>query len=407
MWRYNKKKLQKGGWKHLLNEILSIADEIKDEIIKDRRYIHENAETGFKLSNTTKHVKKRLKDMGYEPCEICESGIVTHLYEEEKERCVILRADMDAITMTEKSCLPFAAKNGNMHSCGHDMHTAMLLGACKILKRLSDRIEGNVKIVFQPDEEGLSGAKEMISKGVLEKFSPRAAFSVHVHSGTTSGDIIYKDGPFMASCKGFRIIVKGKSCHGSNHKDGVDAINVASLIYSAIKSLGQGINEDEALISIGRFHGGENPNVISGEAVLEGTIRSFDGDLSEKIFNGIERISAFLASYFGARTQVEQISSAPIFYADKSNNKIIADTLKKILGKEKIHKVENKSMGAEDFAYYSKHIPSSYFILGAGSREEDTRYGEPMHSDKVVFNEDILPLGSAIYALAAMSMLNK
>ncbi len=394
---------------HVLNEILSIAEEIKDEIIEDRRYIHENAETGFDLSNTTKYVKKRLKDIGYEPYEICESGIVALLSEEEKEKCVILRADMDAIKMQEKSNLPFAAKNGNMHSCGHDMHTAMLLGAAKILKRLSDKIDGNVKIVFQPDEEGLSGAKEMISKGVLEKNSPKAAFSIHVHSGTPSGHIIYKDGPFMASCIEFRIKVYGKSCHGSNRYEGVDAINVASLIYSAVKSLGEAINENEnkASISIGKFHGGENPNVISGEALLEGTIRSFDEDLSEKIFNGIEMISSFLASYSGAMAQVEKISSTPVFYGDKENNKIILDALEKVFGKDKIKKDDNKTMGAEDFAYYSKYIPSSYFILGGGSKEENALYGEPMHSEKVIFNEDILPLGSAIYALAAISMLKK
>lgn len=242
----------------------------------------------------------KLREFGYDPQEICESGIVATINGNKPGKTFLLRADMDALPMAEATACDFKSMNGYMHSCGHDMHTAMLLGAARLLKQNEDLIEGCVKLVFQPDEEGFTGAKSMIKAGVLENPKVDAAMAMHVHSGTPSNMILCGLGTSIAGCNRFRIVVKGKGCHGAMPEMGVDPINIAAHIYLAL----QGIITREisatpsAVVTIGKFVGGEAANIIPGEVIMEGTIRSLDKEIGEFIFNRMNDIVTSTAKMF-------------------------------------------------------------------------------------------------------------
>ena len=198
-----------------MNDFIRQAQEIKNDLITYRRTMHNNPEVGAELPQTKAYVMNKLREFGYEPKEICESGIVATIEGNKPGKTFLLRADMDALPMVEATECDFKSTNGCMHSCGHDMHTAMLLGAARLLKQNQDKIEGTVKLAFQPDEEGFTGAKKMIKAGVLENPKVDAAMAMHVHSGTPSNVVLYGLGTSIAGCNRFRIVVNGRGCHGA------------------------------------------------------------------------------------------------------------------------------------------------------------------------------------------------
>ena len=192
-------------------EILAEAEALRETIISDRRALHAAPEAGADLPRTREYVAGRLREMGYEPKELA-GGITAEITGSDTGNCVLLRADMDALCVTEQTDLPFRSQNGCMHACGHDMHTAMLLGAAKLLRGHQSKLNGTVKLVFQPDEEGFTGAKAMLAAGVLREPAPQAGFALHVHSGTPSGLVLCGEGTFMAGCTLFRVTVHGTGC---------------------------------------------------------------------------------------------------------------------------------------------------------------------------------------------------
>ncbi len=388
-------------------DILNEAKEIKNEIIEYRRELHRYPEVGARLPKTKEFVKMRLCEMGYEPQEICESGIVATISGKLQGRCIMLRADMDALNIEEKTNLSFKSENQNMHACGHDMHTAMLLGTAKILARHKSDLCGTVKLVFQPDEEGFKGAKTMIEAGVLENPKPEAALALHVHSGTPTGVVICGKGIVMSDCRIFRIVIRGKECHGAMPENGIDAINIAAHIFIALGEIQtREIDAKEpSVITIGKFQGGSAPNVITDNVVIEGTIRSFDNELSKKIFERIGEISKNIAAAFRGSAVISEVSSTPRLVNDEVLTEKISGFISQMLGSDKIVHINEGGMGSEDFAAYSEKIPSTYLIIGAGAKEEKPEFGQPMHNEGVVFNEDVLPIGAAIYANSAMKWL--
>ena len=201
-------------------QVLASAERIREDIVRDRRTLHAAPEVGTDLPNTVACVKKRLLEMGYQPRELA-GGVVAEITGTETGRCLLLRADMDALCVTEQTGLDFASANGCMHACGHDMHAAMLLGAAQLLQEYRTQLQGTIKLVFQPDEEGFTGAKAMLSAGVLKDPAPQAGFALHVNSGTPSGLVLCGRGTFMAGCTLFRITVNGVGCHGAMPEKGV------------------------------------------------------------------------------------------------------------------------------------------------------------------------------------------
>ena len=277
--------------------LLAEAIEMKDEIVENRRTIHRTPEVGAHLPQTVQFVEEKLRLLGYEPREL-GGGVVAELTGEDMGRCILLRADMDALKVKEKTDLPFRSENGSMHACGHDMHAAMLLGAARLLKAHQSELKGTVKLVFQPDEEGFTGAKAMLKAGVLEAPEPQAAMALHVNSGTPSGLVLCGKGTFMAGCTLFRITVKGVGCHGAMPETGVDPINIAAHIYLALQEITarELPAKTPAIVTMGKFSAGHAPNIIPQEAVIEGTIRTFDRDVTALILRRIGEIALVPAS---------------------------------------------------------------------------------------------------------------
>lgn len=390
-----------------MNKIMSQAKLIYDDLITIRRTIHSNPEVGAKLPKTKVYVIDKLKEFGYEPQEICESGVVATISGKNPGKTFLLRADMDALPVVEATECDFKSTNGSMHACGHDMHTAMLLGAAKLLRENQDDIEGTVKLVFQPDEEGFTGAKKMLAAGVLENPHVDAAMAMHVHSGTPSNMVLCGLGTSIAGCNRFRIVVKGTGCHGAMPELGVDPINIAAHIYISLQELiAREIPATKAaVVTIGKFVGGEAPNIIPREVIMEGTIRSLDKEIGEFIFNRINDITVNTAKMFRGEAELIELSSVPPLTNNTDLAKEITSYVKDLIGENLVNLFEGGGMGSEDFASYSYEVPSVYMMLGAGTKQENLLYGEPMHNEKVVFNEEILATGSAIHAYSAIMWL--
>ena len=393
----------------LPEQILESARALENEIIDMRRTIHQNPETGKNLPRTKAFVMKKLKEFGYEPKEICESGIVAEITGPNPGKVFLLRADMDGLIIQEKAGVSFRSENGRMHACGHDMHTAMLLGAARLLKQYQDQIKGTVKLVFQPDEEGFTGAKSMLAAGVLENPKVDAGMALHVNSGTPTGMVLCGSGTCMAGCTLFRIHVKGTGCHGAMPETGVDPLNIAAHIYLALQEITSreiGAREP-AVVTIGRFSGGDAPNIIHQEVVMEGTIRTMDRDLSAHILTRISEIATGTAALFRGEASVTEIASAPPLKNDPDMIEELAGYVRKLTDEKKVIVFREGGMGSEDFASYTYEIPCAYLLLGAGTAQEDPLYGKPMHNECVVFNEAILPLGAAMHTWCAIRWLKE
>ncbi|CEO32395.1 M20 metallopeptidase family protein [Paraclostridium sordellii] len=390
-----------------MENFIKQAKLIKEDLLNYRRTIHSNPEVGDKLPKTKAFVMDKLREFGYEPIEICESGIVANIEGNKSSKTFLLRADMDALPMKEDTNCDFKSNNGCMHSCGHDMHTAMLLGAAKLLKQNQDQIEGTVKLVFQPDEEGFTGAKKMINAGVLENPKVNAAMAMHVHSGTPSNVVLYGLGTSIAGCNRFRIVVKGIGCHGAMPETGIDPINIAAHIYLSLQEITSREipSTKPAVLTIGKFVGGDAPNIIPKEVIMEGTIRSLDKELGQFIFNRVNDIVKSTAKMFRGEAELIELSSVPPLANDTNLAKELGSYVKDLVGEKGVVEFEGGGMGSEDFASYSYEVPSVYFMLGAGTKQENPLYGEPMHNNKVVFNEDIMVTGAAMHAYCAIKWL--
>ena len=385
---------------------LKEAKDIKEQIAAYRRKLHACAETGFDLPKTTAFVTDVLKDLGLEAQKVGRSGITATIGT--GTPVILLRADMDALPIREETGLAFASKNGNMHACGHDMHTAMLLGAATLLCRHRQVLKGCVKLVFQPAEELLEGAADMLAHGLVEDAGPCFALMLHVMSNTgmKPGTVVIPNAGVSAPAADmFRITVRGKACHGAMPHTGADPINTAAHILLALQSIStreMGISEAHAL-TIGSFRAGEAPNAIPGEAVLQGSVRSYDGSTQLQLRKRIEEIAKATANGFRTTAQVSWLSGCPPLL----NNRELVDAAKSILpqaiGREQVisadslHGGGGRSVGSEDFAYISQRIPSLMLAVAAGGEH-------PLHHSSLVFDEAALPCGAAVYAAFAAAV---
>ncbi|MBE6542626.1 MAG: amidohydrolase [Ruminococcaceae bacterium] len=387
--------------------VLKEAEKIQNYLVDIRRKLHASAELGFELHKTTEIVKNELISMGITPTDCGRQGIIAFIGREESEEIILLRADMDALEITEETGLSYASENGCMHACGHDMHTAMLIGAAKILKTHENELSCGVKLMFQPAEEILLGAEDMINNGVLS--SPNVTMAVMIHTMT---GIPYKTGSLIVSPKGvsapsadyFEVYVKGVSAHGSSPHLGVNALTAASQIVLNLPLIcSQEIGmTDRAVLAVCALSSGSANNIIPDRAVIKGNMRTFDERLREYIKNRIVEVSENAAKLYRGEAKVKLSAGCPTLINDSN----IVDMTDQILHHEFSDKMIphdqlNKSGGAsvagsEDFAYISHKVPSVMIAVAAGNSTEG--YIHSLHNPKTMFDERALSVGAAVYA---------
>lgn len=395
--------------------LLNDARALEAQCISDRRHLHAHAETGFDLNETFDYVWKQLCEIGLEPHACGRRGIVCTLGKPGKT--FLLRADMDALPIREETALPFACPTGTMHACGHDMHTAMLLTAARLLKAREADLHGTVKLMFQPAEESLEGAQDMIDGGVLENPSVDAAMMFHVMTGQSipvGTVIVSAPGVSAPTASMFSIRVQGKGSHGAMPNAGVDPINVAAHIVLALQEINArelALSENAAL-TIGMLQAGATANVIPDTALLRGNCRAYSDETMAHIRRRIEEISIKTAEAFRAQAEVHFDSGCPTLVNDAALGGFVQKCLQELLGPEKVYSAAeiagsslSRSSGSEDFACISHHVPSVMLALAAG--HPDGGHVHPVHHPKASFDESALVSGSAAFAWIAMRYLKE
>lgn len=389
------------------NDYKALAYKMKEEILENRRALHRFAETGFDLEKTTAFVEEKLRSYGLSPRRVGRAGLVCMVGKGEG-KTLLLRADMDALPMKEESGLPFAAENGNCHSCGHDCHTAMLLGAAKLLKEREDSLNGQVKLMFQPAEELLAGAQDMLENGLLENPAVDAAMGMHIMVGhEMSGEpgmVTYKRGCATYSGDCMKITVLGKNAHGSTTYKGVDAINIASYIVLALQEIlaREVPMEQKSTILVGTIHGGSSCNTMSGECVMEVSVRADSREAREFLKTRVREMSQQTALAYRGEALVEEVYGMPSLYNDLAVTDAMTAYAAEIVGEGMVEELTEMS-GTEDFTMVADRVPSTYLNLGAGSPDGGHVCG--MHHPAMVVDEDVLPLGTALYCHCAERFL--
>ena len=417
---HNKKK-KKEGMIVQAQQIRKEASEIKEKIIENRRFLHAHAETGFALEQTVDYVKNELTAMGYDVKPCGRAGLIALAGGKKPGKVFLLRADMDALPIEEQSGVEFASTNGCMHACGHDMHTAMLLGAARILKQHEDEINGTIKLMFQPAEEIFEGSQDMMDDGLLDNPKVDAACMIHVMAGMpfTPGTVVVSaPGVSAPAADYFEIKVMGKGCHGSMPNTGIDPLTAAAHILIALQELHarELAMSDQAVLTIGTLHAGTAANAIPDVAVLGGSLRTFQEDTRAYIKQRLTEIAQGIAATFRATAQISFGSGCPTLVNDKELSQCADVYVKELLGNQAAFSVaqlnamsgssqSSKSAGSEDFAYISQKVPSIMLALAAGQPEKGYQY--PQHHPMVRFDEDALDAGSAVYAYVALRWLQE
>ncbi len=392
-----------------MNYFLQKAKDSAEEIRSIRRTIHKNGGTGFDLRENADYIISELKKSGIEAQELFPCGIVATIGHGGK--CLLLRADYDALPITEESGLDFAATNGTCHACGHDINAACLLFAAKMLKERESELKGTVKLMFQPAEELGAGAKKMIEAGVLENPPVDASIACHVSTGADNdyvGGTGYVRGPMFAACDHIDMVVRGKGGHGAFPHCAANPINTAALVIAALNSLvsNEVDSAQRAVLSFGSIHGGNAANVIPEEVAIKGTLRTVDKDVRKHLKERIRQISADIAAAFQNTIELDlESSSLPGITTDAAFCDSLHPYLAEVCGEENVD-VKNHllAMGSEDYAEIADRVPSVICWIGAGTAKQG--YVFPPHHPKIVFNEECLPYGAAMYANMAFGWLN-
>lgn len=377
---------------------------IKAEIERDRalltewrRDFHAHPELGYEEVRTSGLVAERLESFGIEVHRgLAETGVVGRLSAGSGNRAIALRADMDALPMQEAN--DFAHRStvdGKMHGCGHDGHTTMLLGAAKYLAETKG-FDGTVYFVFQPAEEGGGGAERMVSEGLFEKFPVEGVYGLHNWPGMAVGEFAVKPGPMMAACDVFDLTIRGHGAHAAMPHQGVDAIATAAQVLTALQTItSRNTNPMDALVvSVTQFHAGDAYNVIPGEVLLRGTVRSFSDQVRDSVEPAMRRIADGICAAMGAKAELTYKRRYPSTANAEEESEIAFAAAAALVGEERIDRNPVPSMGAEDFAYMLRERPGAYAWIGNGPGTG----GCMLHNPRYDFNDEILPLGASYWA---------
>ncbi len=403
-----------------------LIDQVEAKVIDWRRYFHQHPELSNREFNTAKVIKEHLISLGIEVhTGIAHTGVVGILRGGKPGKVVALRADMDALPVTEKVDLPFASKVtstyanqkvGVMHACGHDSHVAILMGVAEVLSKVKKDIRGTVKFIFQPAEEGVpegedGGAELMVKQGVLKSPDVDAIFGLHISSTTPLGVIAYRPGGIMASVDDFRIRIHGKQVHGSTPWKGVDPIVVAAQIINSLQTIvsrQMPLTKQAAVVTIGSIHGGVRSNIIPDQVELIGTIRALDTDMRKSIHKKIHKIANLVAESMDATVEIDlpMSSSYPVTYNMPSLVEQMLPTMQAQAGEQNV-KLVDAVTGAEDFSFFAEKVPGFYFFLGAKPKDVKMQDAPAHHTPYFFIDESSMKLGVKTLSNMALDYLNQ
>ncbi len=364
-----------------------MATEIEGKMIEWRRDIHQNPELSNREYKTAEKIASHLKSLGIEvQTGVAKTGVVGILKGEKPGPVVALRADIDALPVTERTPVPFASKaigeyngveTGVMHACGHDTHVAILMATAEVLSKMKADLKGTVKFIFQPAEEGApegeeGGAQLMVKEGVLKSPDVDVIFGLHISAGTPVGTLTYKPGGAMAASDRFYITVKGQQSHGSRPWGGVDPIVASAQIINGLQTIVSRqteLTKEAAVISVGIINGGVRNNIIPEKVEMVGTIRTLDSEMQKIIHDKIRLTATKIAESMGATAEVDIKIGYPVTYNHLELTAKMAPTLERVAGKQNV-KVVEASTGAEDFSFFQQQIPGFYFFVGGAPTDE-------------------------------------
>lgn len=382
---------------------LQLAKELENEIISWRRDFHMHPELAYEEKRTSSIVANLLKEWGYD-VKLGKGGVgVIATMKGSGSSAIALRADMDALPIEEVEGREYRSRiPGKMHACGHDAHTAMLLGAAKIISTLKENLVSTVRLIFQPAEEGGNGAVKMIEEGALDNPKVDAIYGIHVWSDLPSGKIGLREGSILASTGDLTIRVKGKGGHGAHPDQTIDPVVASSAIILSLQTIvSRNVDPlDSAVVTIGSIQGGSAFNVIPETVVMKGTYRTMRRETRELVKSRIKEIAEKVASAFGASAEVELRDVTPPTVNNPRAIEIARKVAIALFGEDSIA-VPKPSMGGEDFSYYLEKVPGAFILLGTGNPEKGTN--APHHSPSFDVDEDVLYMGSALLSTLAIN----
>jgi amidohydrolase len=392
------------------NIIEAKTNQIFEQVVEWRRHFHENPELSNREDQTAAYIADYLKKLGMEvKTGVAHTGVVGILEGDKPGPVVGLRADIDALPVTERTDVPFKSiktttflgqKVGVMHACGHDTHIAMMMGTAKILADMKEKLPGTVKFIFQPAEEGAppgeeGGAELMVKEGVLQNPDVDVIFGQHINSQTPVGKIRYKPRGTMAAADRFVITVNGKQTHGSTPWTGVDPILTSAKIIEGLQSIVSRkteLTKAAAVISVGKIQAGVRNNIIPEKAEMIGTIRTLDTGMQEKIHNDIRHVATKIGESMGAQVDVNIEKGVPVTYNDPELTEQMVPTLEQTAGTENVI-LADAITGAEDFSFFQKEIPGFYFFTGGMPKDMDPSEAAPHHTPDFYIEEEGMKLG--------------
>lgn len=380
------------------------ALEIEPKVIEWRRHFHQYPELSNRETKTGEYIASYMKSLGLEVQHpVAKTGVVAVLNTGKPGPVIALRADIDALPVTERNSLPFASKEkvvfngqetGVMHACGHDSHIAILMGVATVLTKNKSNLKGTIKFLFQPAEEGAppgeeGGAALMVKEGVLDNPKVDVAFGLHISSMTPVGTITYRPGGLLAAADTWYVTVKGRQAHGSAPWMGVDPIVVSTQIINGLQTIisrQSELTKEAAVITVGRFNSGIRENIIPEEATMSGTIRTLDAGMQDKIHEKIKLTATKIAESAGATAEVTIRRGYPITYNDPALTEKMTPSLERAAGKDKAKRV-NAATGAEDFSFFQQKVPGLFFFVGGMAPDQDPSKVPSHHTPDFMIDE--------------------
>lgn len=381
------------------------AKKYQEELVKKRRDLHQIPEVGLDLPKTKKYVKNELKSLGLEVKEYGSSGLSVLIKGEKGDgKCLLIRADMDALPMKEMTDLPFKATGENAHACGHDLHASIAMTTAKLLLKEKANFKGCVKIMFQPAEEIFAGAKMMIEEGILENPKVDAALALHTGLDDVPGSIAYNKGYLAKSCDNFKITIKGKGGHGGYPHTVIDPIQAGVNIYSDFMELvgREAPPQENVTLTFGKFSAGSNSNIIPEVAELQGTMRTYNPDVRKNLKKRMQDICEGVSKANRCEVNLDFFTGVPSLYSNPALTGEFVDIIKESGSNVKLIP-DTQIMASEDMALVAELVPTTYFMMNCKVEGNTGSH----HNPNVEFNEDAMQIGLGLFATCAINWLNK